>query len=445
MYWLPKLHKRPYKARFIANSSACTTTELSKLLTSCLTAIKIHVIRYCEKVYERSGKNLFWSIKNSTEVLDKLKSRGFRASSLSTYDFSTLYTTLPHNLIKKKLINLIETTFQREGTIYLACNDKIAFFTSEDQKRFKLWSCQNVFDALIYLLDNIFIRFGTKLHRQIVGIPMGTNCALLVADLFLFCYERDFMMSLSDDTQADVIESFNSTSRYLDDLLNIDNPYFEEMVSQIYPAELQLNKANTSDTEAPFLDLHLSILDGFVSSKIYDKRDDFDFDIVNFPFLDGDVPRTTSYGVYISQLIRFARVSSHLADFNARNKSLTAKLLQQGYRYHKLRKAFSKFYRRHFELVSKYNTGLRSLLQQGLSEPEFYGDLVYKFRKIVGKTEFSDQFKKIIMRYKRIGYNVDVMRQSACLVVNPITVNNFAVLFNCTPVGRRSDSMIAPT
>ena len=93
---------------------------------------------------------------------------------------------------------------------------------------------------------------------------------------------------------------------------------------------------------------------------------------------------------------------------------MTAKLLQQGYRYHKLRKAFSKFYRRHFELVSKYNTGLRSLLQQGLSEPEFYGDLVYKLLKIVGKTEFPDQFKKIIIRFKRIGYNLDVMRQSAC-------------------------------
>ena len=97
MYWLPKLHKKTYKARFIANSSSCTTTELSKLLTSCLTAVKNHVIRYCEKVYERSGKNLFWSIKNSGEVLNKLKSRGFRVTSLSTYDFSTLYTTLPHN------------------------------------------------------------------------------------------------------------------------------------------------------------------------------------------------------------------------------------------------------------------------------------------------------------------------------------------------------------
>ena len=109
-YWLPKLHKKPYKSRFIANSSSCTTTELSKLLTYCLTTIKNHVIKYCEKVYERSRKNLFWSIKNSCAVLNKLKSRGFRASSLSTYDFSTLYTTLPHNLIKDKLVNLIERT-----------------------------------------------------------------------------------------------------------------------------------------------------------------------------------------------------------------------------------------------------------------------------------------------------------------------------------------------
>ena len=130
------------------------------------------------------------------------------------------------------------------------------------------------------------------------------------------------MMSLSVENQSEIIETFSSTSRYLDDLLNIDNTYFDGLISQIYPlppppphpAELQLNKANSSDTEAAFLDLHLSIVDGFVSCKIYNKRDDFDFEIVNFPFLDGDVLRAASYGVYISQLIRFARVSSHVTD-----------------------------------------------------------------------------------------------------------------------------------
>ena len=187
---------------------------------------------------------------------------------------------------------------------------------------------------------------------------MGTNCAPLVGDLFLFCYERDFMRSFAGVKQAEIIEAFKSTSRYLDDLLSIDNPYFEGMVNRIYPPEL-LNKANTTDTEAPFLDLHISISNGFVLSKIYDKRDDFDFCIVNFPFLDGDIPRSIFYWVYISQLIRFVRVTGHVADFNAHDKSLTAKLLQQGYRYQKLRKTFSKFYRRHYELVSKFNVALK--------------------------------------------------------------------------------------
>ena len=202
------------------------------------------------------------------------------------------------------------------------------FFTSTDHRGYKLWSCQNVCDAISNLLNNIYIRSGNKLYRQIVGIPIGKNRAPLVVDLFLFCYERDFMTSLSDDNEADIIEAFNSTSRYLDDLLNFDNPYLERIINPIYPPELKLDKANTSDTESPLLDLHFSIFNGFVSTKIYDRRDDFDFHIVNFPFLDGDVPRRPSYGVHISQLIRFARVCSHVGDFNARNKWLTAKLLK---------------------------------------------------------------------------------------------------------------------
>ena len=151
------------------------------------------------------------------------------------------------------------------------------------------------------------------------------------------------------------------------------------MMDRIYPAELQLNKANSSYTGALFLDLNLCISNGTVSTKIYDKRDDFDFDIVSFPFLDGDVPGISHMGY--TYLIRFARASSNLNDFNYRNKTLTAKLLRQGNRYFKLRKAFSKFYRRQSALLEKYSVSLKTLLQQGISEPEFYGDLVYRFRK----------------------------------------------------------------
>ena len=204
---------------------------------------------------------------------------------------------------------------------------------------------------------------------------------------------------------------------------SIQCTHFEQMVGQVYPTELHLNKANSSDTEAPFLDLNLSITNGIVLSKIYDKRDDFNFERVNFAFLDGDVPRSPSYGVYISQLIRFAKVCSNVDDFNNRNLFLTAYLLKQGYIYHKIRKAFSKFYHRHSELIVKYKIGLKTLLQQGISEPISYGDLVYNFKRIVGKSNLSDQFKKIVKRYIRVGYNLGIMRQSACLVLNPIAVS----------------------
>ena len=110
---------------------------------------------------------------------------------------------------------------------------------------------------------------------------MGTNCAPLVADLFLFCYERDFKMFRSDEKQAYLIDAFNTTSRYLVDILNI-NVYFDNMVSQIYPSELQLIKANTSDKEALILYLHLSIANDIFSTKSYDKRDDFNFEILRW-------------------------------------------------------------------------------------------------------------------------------------------------------------------
>ena len=216
--------------------------------------------------------------------------------------------------------------------------------------------------------------------------------------------------------------------------MNIDNNLLDSIGNRIYPSELQLEKANVSDTEALFLDLHISITDDFVKTKIYDKRDDFDLYIVNFPFLDGDDPSSASYGVYISQLILFARVSSHVDDLNTRNNVLTAKRLRQGYRYHKIRKTFSKFYRRHFDKVSKYNVGLKTLLLQGFPEPEFYGGLVYKFRNVNGYNDFPYHFKKMNARYKKIGYNIDVLRQTACLVVNPIKDNSFAYLLNCPTV-----------
>ena len=171
MYWLPKLHKRPYKARFIANSSSCTTTKLPKLLTSCLTAIKAKVIKYCETVYERSGQNMFWPIKNSGEVLSKLKDIGYQSTRLSTYDFSTLYTTLPYNLIKEKLLDLIERTFYKSKVSYTLL-DMI-------RKRFSL--LQTIIEDITFGLVRMYVtpyRFSWTIF--ILGLALSYIDKLLV-------------------------------------------------------------------------------------------------------------------------------------------------------------------------------------------------------------------------------------------------------------------------
>ena len=137
---------------------------------------------------------------------------------------------------------------------------------------------------------------------------MGTNCAPLIANLFLYCNERDWMSDLHKSKRHDIIDMFNDTSRYLDDIFNIDNPAFETYIPDIYPA-------NTSDKQTSFLDLNIKVIGSDIHTSVYDKRDDFGFPIVNFPRLSGDVPRLPSYGIYILQLVRFARCCTGVLDF----------------------------------------------------------------------------------------------------------------------------------
>ena len=237
------------------------------------------------------------------------------------------------------------------------------------------------------------------------------------------------MMRMSSQGRDDVVQAFNDSSRYLDDILVMDNPFFSSMYKSIYPPQLTLNKANSRDTEAAFLDLKLSIIDGVISTNIYDKRDDYHFNIINYPHLDGDVPRATSYGVYISQLIRFARACNSVSDFNSRNQIITSKLLGQGYRFHKLRKAFTKFYRRNSDLVSKYSTNLKTFLQLGIAHPTFYGDVLYKIRRLLRSDSFEFQFSKYIKKCISSGYNRAILKLTASLAVDCSTLDRHTCLF----------------
>ena len=276
-YLLPKLHKNPYKSRFISNSSHCSTTILSKHITSALTAVKDHVIKYSETAFSNSNVNYFWSIKNSSEVIEKLRLRNFQGSQVSSFDFSTLYTSLPHDLIKAKVLSLVKRCFDRESKTYLCTSAKAGFFSNKKYDSYACWTCTELCEAFTFLMENIYVQFDGMVYQQIVGIPMGTNCAPFIADLFLYCYERDFMSNLQKSKRFDLIDKFNDTSRYLDEIFTIDNPTFAEHIPDIYPRELQLNKANTSDKETSFLDLNIKVIGNEIHTSVYDKRDDFGF------------------------------------------------------------------------------------------------------------------------------------------------------------------------
>ena len=416
--WLPGLHGGPYGVGFVAGSGSCVAAGLSGLLASCLAAVEGHVIKYCEGVCGRSNGCLFWSIGNSGEVLGGLEPGGFIATSLSACGFSALCATLPRGLVKDRLIDLVGEAFRgRGGVLSLPCVWwRGAFFASEGPGECHAWSYWGVCDALAFLLDSVFVRFGAGLCRQVVWILVGTSCAPLVADLFLFCCGRGFVVSLFGGWRAGVVGAFGTASGCLDDVLDIYDVCFDSVVGRVCPSGLRLGGANASGAVAAFLDLHLSVSDGVVSARIYDKRGGFGFGVVGFPFLDGGVPLSAFCGVCVSRLVRFAGASGCVAPFGTRSGLLTQRLLGQGCRCCRLRGAFSGFYGRCCGLVSGFQVGLGSLLRQGLPGPDFYGDSVCRLRRIVGSGGFLARFIGVVSHYGRVGCNINVLQQTACLV-----------------------------
>ena len=192
---------------------------------------------------------------------------------------------------------------------------------------------------------------------------MRTNCAPLLADLFLYSYENEFLDNMIRSGHKRLARSFNLCYRYIDDLIVFNNKKFLDYLKEIYPSQLTVEKANKSDHLADYLDLTF-IIDsgGKLSTRLYDKRDDFDFHIVNFPYLSSNIPSGPSYGVYISQLIRYARCCSHYDDFRYRHKCLVDRLLSQGYIALRLEKSFKKFYGRYQDLIQKYQRSVNVMV-----------------------------------------------------------------------------------
>ena len=257
-----------------------------------------------------------WTLKNSKELLEHLKSPDFkRITSIKSFDFSTLYTTIPHQKLKNRLASIIQNSFiYKNGNRrykYLVLGHEESYFVKERSDCKNKYTEDDIIKMLGFLVDNIFVVFAGKVFQQIVGIPMGTNCAPLLADIFLYSYEAEFIQSLLSKGNKQLASRFNFTYRYIDDVLSINNSEFQNYLGQMYPVELEIKETTESATTASYLDLLLSIgKDGQLHTSLYDKRDDFNFHITNFPWLSSNIPSSPAYGVFISQLIRYARASS---------------------------------------------------------------------------------------------------------------------------------------
>ena len=212
---------------------------------------------------------------------------------------------------------------------------------------------------LEFLVDNIFVVFVGKVYQQIIGIPAGTNCAPLLTDIFLYLHKAEFIQFLLSAGKKRLASQFNFTYRYIDDVLSINNPDFENYLGQMYPPDLEIKNTTASNTSASYLDLLLSIgRDGQLRTYLYDKRDYFNFHITNFPFLSSNIPSSPACSVFISQLIRYTGACSSYECFILRTIRLSNKLLGQGYVKERMNSSLRKFYGRYGDLTKQYEVPL---------------------------------------------------------------------------------------
>ena len=365
LYWIPKMHKKPFsKQRYIAASARCTTKSLSAILTKCLKVIERQHKIIGNRYFTNHGINPMWIANNSTIVHSMIAdlNRKKKVRNIRTYDFSTLYTSIPHKQLKTRLAQVIKKAFESSKKCFISIYKNDARWTNSPKENTQALDCKKIIRLLNWLIDNIYVTFGDKMFRQKIGIPMGTDCAPFFANLFLYSYEYDWIEKQRILKNYSLLNAFKHSCRYIDDLLLANNDdIMIKVMTDIYPKELILVPDDSNGLSTPFLDLQLVVKNGVVSSSIFDKRDAFDFKIINYPTLTGNIPLKSSYGVFTCELVRYARACTYLEDFKTRMLILVNKLKKQFFKKPLLSKTYLKFCYSHILLVQKYGPTILDL------------------------------------------------------------------------------------
>jgi hypothetical protein len=369
MHWTPKMHKNPSKSRFILAASFCTTKELAKDITAILKMFYRQIENYNKKMHFFSHVKHFWVVKNKNpviEALNKLSDRN-KAKSVATFDFSTLYTKIPHDKLKSVLNEITDFCFKGCMNSKIWINKGVAKWchtpNSKANSHKKLMDRDLVKKSIAYLLDNCFFMVGNLVFKQVIGIPMGTDPAPFMANLFLYYYENKFMQGLRK-TDIRAARKFGYVWRYIDDLdaVNNDN-IFENNIPNIYPPELELKKENTGYLSATFLDIEITIVDNKFSLKLYDKRDDFGFSIVRMPYASNNMPSKIFYSSFCSELLRIAHCTTGKDDYLNSSCILMDRMFAQGAEISRTRSSLIRLYRKHQSRFEKFVDSLDSFIQ----------------------------------------------------------------------------------
>ena len=319
---------------------------LSKLITKCLQLVMEHYRQYNSGITRRTSVNTFWIINNSMEVLtliDKLN-KNRKTKHFDTFDFSTLYTSIPHDILLESLNKLIIEAVRIRGATFISVSYDNVFWSNTRHRDYVNTPAEKLMEYIKFLVDNVYISVGNRIYKQTVGIPMGTDCAPMLANLFLFSYEYAYTKEMLKTDYGTAL-AMRHTVRYIDDLLTFNNPTFKDKTSDLYPPTLTLKKTTESPDHVSYLDLLIRRHTDRLTTSVYDKRDNFNFHIVKYPHMDSNIPSKPAYGVYISQLVRISRICDRYVDFTQRHVELTSRLQKHGYKYDKLCQAFKKIHK----------------------------------------------------------------------------------------------------
>lgn len=363
LYWLPKFHKEIVGSRFITAGTNCTTKTLSVNIGRALQRCMV-IIRQ-KNEYDNFFKeiNHYFVIDKTQTVSDFLLNDNFyrKKRNVSSYDFQTLYTHIPHHQLKNNVKKLVERAFNTKGKTFVCVTKRSAFFSDKSHSNMCCFSCCSLISALSYLIDNSFINFKGHIYRQVIGIPMGTNSAPHMANIYLAEYEYEYIDKMVSNSKFKELKLLKDIFRFQDDLLVLnDNEYFDTIYRDIYPVEMVLKKTNVSPQKVNFLDITVSVYQGKFRFNCYDKRDDFQFDVISFPFMCGNLPLVQTHGLFVSQLVRYCSTNSNFDAFLKCANKLYMKLVSQGFQPMRLQKNFDKFCQQHLHAWSKFGKDMYS-------------------------------------------------------------------------------------